>query len=128
MLILIDGEPVYRPVEGTDLERVINTKPFIVRDSAGMHYLNVFDGWMETYMLQGMWSVSGVAPRGVEQPLEQAIAAKAVDRLNGARPGQRGGTPALNDDPAPVIFISTEPAELIVTTAAAAPKGSADRR
>src|ERR1700731_2771958 len=39
ILILIDGDPVYRPIEGTDLQRIINTKPFIVRDEAGIHYL-----------------------------------------------------------------------------------------
>src|ERR1700676_5238580 len=36
ILILIDGDPVYRPIDGTDLQRIINTKPFIVRDKAGL--------------------------------------------------------------------------------------------
>jgi hypothetical protein len=115
MLILINSDPMYRPIEGTDFERIINTKAFIVRDTAGLHYLKVFDGWMESYMLRGMWSVSGVAPRGVEQALEQAIAAKTVDLLDGARRDQPGEMPTLNDETAPTVFISTEPAELIVT-------------
>ena len=63
ILILIDGDPVYRPIEGTDLQRIINTKPFIVRDTANIHYMKVFDGWMEAYGLTGMWSVAGVPPR-----------------------------------------------------------------
>lgn len=115
ILILIDGEPVYRPVQGTDLERIINTKPFIVRDTAGMYYLKVFDGWMEAYMLRGMWSVSGVAPRGVEQALQQAVTEKTVDLLDGATPDKPSETPTLDDATAPAIFVSTEPAELIVT-------------
>jgi len=115
ILILINGDPEYRPIDGTDFERIINTKPFIVRDSAGLYYLKLFDGWMEAYMLRGHWSVSGVAPRGIEPALEKAIAAKTVDLLDGASRGQPGEMPTLNDDTAPTVFISTEPAELIIT-------------
>ena len=115
ILILIDGDPVYRPVEGTDLERVINTKPFIVRDTAGVHYLKVFDGWMEAYMLGGLWSVSGVAPGGVERALQRAVAEKTVDLLDGANPAAPNDAPKLDDSTAPAIFISTKAAELIVT-------------
>ena len=113
ILVLIDGKPVYRSVEGTDLRRIINTKPFIVGDSSGLHYLKVFDGWMEAYGLDG-WSVSGVAPEGAEQALQEAVAAKTVDVLDGATPAT-ADTPHLDDDTAPSIIVSQEPAELIVT-------------
>jgi len=83
ILILVDGNPVYRPVPGTDLQRIINTKPFIVRDTAGIHYMNVFDGWMQAYMLTGIWSVAGVPPHGAEQALQQAVAEKTVDLTSG---------------------------------------------
>lgn len=115
ILILIDGDPVYRPVEGTDLQRIINTKPFIVRDTAGIHYLKVFDGWMQAYSLTGLWSVSGVAPHGVEQALREAVIAKTVDLLDGAIPGEPSEWPQLDAGVVPTIFVSTEPAELIVT-------------
>jgi len=115
ILVLIDGNPVYRPIDGTDLQRIINTKPFIVRDSADVHYMKVFDGWMEAYGLTGDWSVSGVAPRGVAPALQQAVTQKTVDLLDGANPGHPDDTPRLDAGVAPVIFISTKPAELIVT-------------
>jgi hypothetical protein len=115
ILVLIDGEPVYRPVEGTDLQRIINTKPFIVRDEAGLHYMKVFDGWMEAYELTGIWSVSGVAPRGAERALQQAVTQKTVDLLEGATPAHPDDTPRLDAGAVPAIFMSTEPAELIVT-------------
>src|SRR5882672_11086611 len=79
ILVLIDGDPVYRPVKGTDLQRIINTKPFIVRDSAGIHYMKVFDGWMESYTLTGLWSVAGVPPPGAEEALRRAAIANKVD-------------------------------------------------
>jgi hypothetical protein len=115
ILVLIDGDPVYRAVEGTNLQRIVNTKPFIVRDTAGIHYLKVFDGWMQSYILTGLWSVAGVPPRRAEQALQEAVAANTVDLLDGPTPGQPGETPGLDEGTAPTIFISTRPAELIVT-------------
>jgi hypothetical protein len=115
ILIRIDGDPVYRPVKGTDLQRITNTKPFIIRDAAGLHYMKVFDGWMEAYGLTGMWSVAGVPPPGAEEALRRPAVAKTVDLLDGATSRKPGNTPKLDDATAPVIFISTKPAELIVT-------------
>ena len=115
ILVLIDGDPVYRPVKGTDLQRIINAKPFIVRDTAGIHYMKVFDGWMEAYSLTGLWSVAGVPPPGAEQALRRAAVAKTVDLLDGATSRKAGNTPKLDDATAPAIFISPAPAELIVT-------------
>jgi hypothetical protein len=115
ILILIDGDPIYRPVKGTDLQRISNTKPFIVRDTAGIHYLKVFDGWMEAYSLTGVWSVAGVPPGGAEEALRRAVASRRVDLLDGATAAKPRETPRLDDDTAPTIVISTEPAELIVT-------------
>jgi hypothetical protein len=115
ILVLIDGDPVYRDVIGTDLQRVINTKPFIVRDTAGIHYLKVFDGWLQAYSLTSLWSVAGVPPRGAEQALQDAVDAKTVDLLDGATPGKPGETLKLDAAAPPTMFISAEPAELIVT-------------
>jgi hypothetical protein len=112
LLITTDGDPVYRGVEGTGLERIVNTRAFIVRDSAGIHYLKVFDGWMEAYSLNGDWSVSGVAPEGGIEALRRAVGAKLVDRLDGD--GSPAGTPSLARD-VPRIIVSPEPAALIVT-------------
>jgi hypothetical protein len=116
VLILIDGEPVYRPVPGTGLQRVMNTKPLIVRDVTGMCYLKILDGWMEAYSLDdGWWSPSGLAPDGGNVALGQAVASKTVDLLDGVDRKNPAGKPSLANGPAPVIFISTKPAELILT-------------
>jgi len=115
ILIQIDGDPVYRRVKGTDLERIVNTTPVIVRDTAGIHYLKVFDGWMEAYGFRGLWSVSGVPPPGADQVLRQAAVGKTVDLLDGTTSRNPGHRPILDDATAPVIFVSTVPAELIVT-------------
>jgi len=115
VLVLIDGDPIYRPIEGTDLERIANAKPFIVRDTAGIHYMSVFDGWMESYSLRGLWSVSGAPPPGGDEAFQRVEATDPVDLLDGRPARTSRGTPKLDDATAPEIVISTEPAELIVT-------------
>jgi hypothetical protein len=111
ILIRIDGDPVYRSVEGTHLERVINTKALIVRDSGGLHYLKVLDGWMEAFELTGEWLVSGVAPPGKEA-LQRVVDAKLVDVLDANGSQERGRS---LEEQAPAIYVSLEPAELITT-------------
>jgi hypothetical protein len=57
ILILIDREPVLRPVKDANLNRVINTRVLILRDeSTGRYYLHLMDGWME--------SAAAVGPNG----------------------------------------------------------------
>lgn len=116
IIVRIDGDPVFRPVPGTELQRIVNTKPLIVRDVIGTYYLKVLDGWMEAYSLDGVsWSVSGVAPTGSSLALQQAVASKTVDLLDGVDPKNPAGARSLTDEPAPNIFISKASAELIVT-------------
>ena len=115
-LILIDGDPIYRPVPGTELQRIVNTKPLIVCDVAGMCYLKILDGWMETYSLDSdSWNVAGVAPDGGNEAVLQAAASEKIDLLDGVDAKNPTGTPSLAHGQPPAIFISTRPAELIVS-------------
>jgi hypothetical protein len=121
LLIQIDGDPVYRDVPGTALQRIVNTRPLIVRDQMNGHFLRILDGWMEAYSLADAWSVAGVPPEGGGVAIRQARAAKNVDLLNGGaaqgarRPAGGGANQKLNDADAPAIYISTTPAVLVVT-------------
>lgn len=108
LLVRISGAPEYQPIKGIDLERIVNTKALIVRDAAGVHYLKVLDGWMESYGLMGDWSMSGVSPFGDKKKIERAMVAATADRFD-----SRG----LDHDP-PSVFISTESAALVVTDGA----------
>ena len=116
VLVLLDGAPVYRPVPGTELERVVNTKPLIVRDPAGMCYLKLHDGWMQAYSLDsGWWSVSGVPPAGGHVALREAVASGTIDLLEGLNSESAGGVPHLSDDTAPAVVVAQTPAQMIVT-------------
>jgi hypothetical protein len=113
ILIRVDGEPVYQRLKGTDLQRITNTTPFIVRDRADIHYLRVRGGWMQAYGVHGRWTVAGAPPTGAEQALRRIAVAQKVDLLEA--PGPRDIPPRLDDATAPAILISTTAAELIVT-------------
>ena len=103
VLVEIHGEPRYEQVLGTDLQRVVNTDAFIVRDEADIHYSKIGDVWMEADGLTGNWLPAGMLPGGTE-------AAYADIR-------PVGGMPTAASDPAtlPVVYVVTTPADLIVT-------------
>ncbi|HWW85042.1 MAG TPA: hypothetical protein VNZ26_15635 [Vicinamibacterales bacterium] len=119
LLIQIDGEPTYRHIEGTKLDRLVNTEAIIVRDPAGLHYLKVLDGWMEAYSLTGSWSVSGVSPLTFNQDWLAAFngdrqPASTSATVPSSSPGVAEPGPMLQANP-PTIYIATEPSVLIVT-------------
>jgi hypothetical protein len=114
-LILVDGEPDYREIARTELERVVNTRPFIVRDTDGMHYLKIADGWMQAYSLTGMWAVADTVPQEAKAALVQAVDAKTVDLLEGGSLGSPDDQSGPSTPSIPAIYVSTTPATLIVT-------------
>jgi hypothetical protein len=114
VLIRIDGDPVYRDVDGTDLQRIVNTKSFIVREPSGTFYLKVRNGWMEAYLLTGDWTVAGAPPDDAGEALQRAVSASAVDLLEIGEP-ESPDSGRLATGPVPTIYVSTAPAALIVT-------------
>jgi hypothetical protein len=100
VLILIDGDPVLRPISDSTLERVINTPALLVRDTAtDKFYLSGEDQWFAADSIQGPWSLAQVPPA----PVAALSPPKPAGSLTNA-----GG-------PAPRIIVSTRPAELLLT-------------
>jgi serine/threonine protein kinase len=114
ILVQIDGTPEYRHVPGTNLERIVNTRALIVRDGAGLHYLKVLDGWMESYGFDDEWRISGGSPFGENTVSERAVLAATSDRLDRQSVPSAG---SLYDNP-PTILMATDSAALIVTDGA----------
>jgi hypothetical protein len=121
ILVFIDGDPAWRKVEGTELERVINTRPLVVRAASGMHYLHVFDGWLEAKALDGPWAISKSPPKELANVQKKAVESGQVDLLEGKTEPQKDQKkedvppPPKLKDGAPQIFVATKPTELIVT-------------
>lgn len=108
VLILIDGEPVYRPVESTRFTRVLNTPALLLFDpSAGVFYLDGGRWWMTASSLTGPWAAAANPPEDLENIRQELT--KDEEKQPGA---PAASTTALNP---PAIYVSTVPAELIVT-------------
>lgn len=118
ILVYIDGEAAYRPVEGTELQRAINTRPLLLKDAQGKHYLHVFDGWMVADTLAGDYTRLAAPPASLEKAKQAAIKSRQVDLLTG-QSDPKDKIPSLAKPPQPKIFIATTPTELLVTDGAA---------
>jgi len=115
MLVLIDGEPTFRPVPGTKLERVIDTRPLLLKDDDGKLYLHVFDGWMTADSLQGFWELAKKKPGDLEKVLESARKNPQIDLLDGDADPQTKQKPKLEKGKIPYIVVSTVPTELVIS-------------
>jgi hypothetical protein len=126
LLVYVDGEPVWRGVEGTDYERLLNTRPLLLRDGSGSVYLHLFDGWLAAKDLEGPWSVTSTTPSGLDAAAKSAAEAQPADWLEGGVDDQREvdeegkpvEKPTLARGPVPDVVVSTEPTELIVSEGA----------
>lgn len=115
ILVCIDGPPAYRPVAGTSLQRVINTRLLLLKDTGGQHYLHVLDGYMRAPSLGGPWTVASKPPSGADEAERQAtVSATPADLLLGQTDSPTNKPPPLTESNAPGIYVSMTPAELIL--------------
>ncbi len=114
MLVPVEGQPVYRPVPGTDFERMFNTRALIVRQKSGPFYLHLFDGYVTAPTLAGPWTVVTNVPVALRTAQRLAVDAKQVDLLAGQEHPDTKQKPSLKTTPVPELLITTTPTELIV--------------
>jgi uncharacterized protein (TIGR03000 family) len=113
LLVLIDGKPVLRQMEGVNLLRVINTRALLLLDeSAGKYYLRLMDRWMEAAKLEGPWAVAQEPPAALQTVLDKVGNDPQVDLLDDLAADLKD---ALENGTVPAIYVSTVPAELIMT-------------
>ena len=105
-LVLIDGDPALRPLPGTAYQRVINTKPLVLQDAQGATYVWAAGRWYQGSGLNGPWSVLAVPPAALTAAKDAAGKQQAFDPM----PAAAGSSSA------PALFVSTSPAELVITT------------
>jgi hypothetical protein len=99
VLILIDGEPAWRPVPGGNLQRVINTPALLVKDGEKL-FLAGNGRWFTAGSIQGPWALAQIMPTEVA-----ALAPKSAVDAN-----------VITENPLPQIIIRTKPAELLQTS------------
>ncbi len=115
ILVSIDGSPVYRPVPGTGLERVINTRVLLLRDKGGGHYLHFLDGYLKAPALDGPWTAADRPPAGAAEAEKGAAGGVVpVDLLEAQGDAPTRSAIAVTNAALPVVYVTTKPAELII--------------
>jgi hypothetical protein len=116
ILIVIDGEPVMRSVQGsTRYVRVINTPALLLFDSSGSRYY--LDGgtlWMTAANLNGPWTQAAGPPADLNGIKDQILQTEEKDPHDHTK----DATSPVPSAPPSAVFVSTVPAELIQTTGA----------
>lgn len=112
-LVIVDGQPVLRQVEGSSLVRVINTYALILLDqTAGTYYLRFMGQWRQAWTLDGPWTVATQPPAALE-PVRQSLAKnQQVNLLDDPAPELKD---AVSRGILPTLFVSTVPTELLQT-------------
>lgn len=113
VLVYIDGPPVWRPVPGTSLTRVLNTDVLMLKDQSGTCYLHVFDGYLQASSLNGRWSVATRPPAGSDAAERLAMDSGQTDLLQGEPDATTQKAPSLSTSVTPDVFVATTPSELI---------------
>jgi hypothetical protein len=125
-LIYVDGDPVYRAVDETSYERLLNTRALILRDEKGAHWLHMMDGFVTAPALEGPWSVAKKTSKKLKKAMQLTLIEQDADLLSGGDPSderqQKKGKkqkakekpPSLKEGPVPVVVTATTPTELIV--------------
>jgi len=105
-LLIFDGQPVFAKVEGTNLKYAINTNWTVLTEEATSNYY-MLDGttWLFTNKLGDPWTPAKSLPGDLSK-------LPADDNFKDARENVPPKQPQYSK--APTIFMTTEPAELIV--------------
>jgi hypothetical protein len=112
LLVLIDGNPVFRPVQNTKLRRAINTRALIALDeTSGDYYLRAFKRWMQASAIDGPWTPAPNPPADLATVLKSV--GKEVDLLDDP-PADIAA--AVGKGVLPTIYVSTTPTELLQST------------
>ena len=107
VLIIIDGDPVYRAVGGTPYTRVVNTPALLLYNStAGTFYLDGGNWWMTASSLNGPWTAATNPTQDLDG-IKQEVA-KNEEQEPSEAPAASPGNP-------PAVYVSTVPAELLIT-------------
>jgi len=106
LLVNFDGDPIWSPIQGSDLKFAVNTNWDIFQlESSKTYYLRNEKRWLKATDVNGPWSSATTLPDGFSKLPADANWAE----VKGALPLQAAGAAAV-----PSVYVSTQPAELIL--------------
>ena len=107
-LVNFDGDPIWSPIDANDLRFAVNTNWDVFEHGpTKAYFLRVNDSWMTAAAVKGPWTpVAKLPPSFSKLPADENW-----KEVKSALPGK-----TLTAAQAPTVFISTTPAEMILTT------------
>lgn len=103
ILLIIDGEPILKEIEDADIEYVVNTPFFLVKDSKkGNYYINGGPFWYTSEEITKGWVETNKVPSNIEQFAKDNQEEQETDSIAEAY------------TEAPDLIIDTKAAELIL--------------
>ncbi|MFN9324623.1 MAG: hypothetical protein ACK6A5_04455, partial [Flavobacteriales bacterium] len=104
ILVLIDGDPILQPIEGSTYSRVVNT-PFLIAATKDRttYYLGGAGLWYAAAAATGPWTTTTTVPKELQDLVKKDEGAPEA-------PTDANGKPVV-----PAIIVSTKPAELLQT-------------
>ncbi len=110
VLVLVDGDYVIRPVPGTSVLRVVNTRALLLQDAVSSRfYLPLGSVWLVAPAPNGKWTIARKIPPGFESVRRAVAGEPGVNLLD--RPGEEV-TALLRAGKPPAVIVSTTPAVL----------------
>ena len=108
VLVSFDGDPIWSPIQGNDLEFAVNTNWDLFRhEPTGQCFIRIENSWLKAAAIEGPWSPAGrLTPSFSRLP--------ADDNWKDVRAAIPGKPLSV----APKVFLATQPTELIVTKGA----------
>jgi hypothetical protein len=107
-LVVFDGEPVLAPVSGTRLSFAVNTNWDVFFDAGNSTWYLLGDGfWLGAPDARGPWTPAGTLPAAFSALPDDANFSDVKKQVPGRRIAAKD---------APTIFVSTVPAEIILTS------------
>ncbi len=106
VLVLLDGDPVLSPIEGTDLMYAANTDSFLFFDTgSSTYYLFTGSVWLKAAKLDGKWTEVKKLPRGFSMLPDKEEWRNVREHMKVTQEASAV---------IPLVFVSTSPAELIL--------------
>ncbi len=119
VLVIVDGDPIFQKLDGPELEYVVNSAFFLVREPGQRElYLRGGGTWFTANDLNGPWGLAQQLPQVVVDITPQLEAEEKEQNEAAAEDAAALELEPSEDAAPPEIIVATEPAEIIVTEGA----------
>lgn len=106
VVVILDGDPIWSPIEGNDLKYAVNTNwDLFEHGPTKTYFLRDNTSWLKAAALEGPWTPAGTLPPS----FSKLPADDNWKEVRSALPGRK-----ISGKDVPRVFVSTHPAEVIL--------------